>query len=155
MSVLLTKDMLCVIERTIRCYVVSRKCMCIIKKSVCTESDSYDVKIYFSTSVLEGNTCEVLSIEMLWVLSVLMLKYILCVFYNNCVCFVVKRYAVCITMSVMLSRELLFICLCDLIASLHPKFNISGCFLGEISTIKADFNVSCVLLKDTTQCQLF
>ena len=80
--------------------------------------------------------------------------YVVC-FYNNCVCYVAKRYAVCITMPVMLSRELLFICLCDLIASLHPIFNISGCFLGEISTIKADFNVSCVLLKDTTQCQFF
>ena len=80
--------------------------------------------------------------------------YIVC-FYNNCVCFVVKRYDVCITMSVMLSRELLFICLCDLIASLHTKFNISGCFLCEIITIKADFNVSCVLLKDTHSVNSF
>ena len=54
MSVLLPKDMLCVIERTIRYYVVSRKCMCIIKKCVCTESDSYDVKIYSERLYLKG-----------------------------------------------------------------------------------------------------
>ena len=106
-------------KRYVVCYWMDHTMLCRQKKMYVYYKDMCQYWFWqlwcqniFCTSVLKRNTCEVLSIEMLSVLSVLTLKYMLCVFfYNNCVCYVVKRYAVCITMSVMLSREPLFVCL--------------------------------------------